>query len=122
MTIGDEAQNIELGGKFTLADGALELNATVFSEDFQDLQISIFDGVLGFTEVEPGALITKADVIATLDDLAFLDADFSVPERFFGEVEPGDAGERSRVPGYGRQHACAHVPVFLERLARQEVL
>jgi membrane fusion protein (multidrug efflux system) len=50
-----------------------------------------FDGVLGFTEVEPGAMVSQADVIATLDDLAFLDADFSVPERFFGEVEPGDA-------------------------------
>jgi len=50
-----------------------------------------FDGMLGFTEVEPGALVTKADVIATLDDLSFLDADFTIPERFFDEVEPGAA-------------------------------
>ena len=44
----EEASNIELGGKFTLAGGALELNASAFFTDFSDLQISIFDGVLGF--------------------------------------------------------------------------
>jgi outer membrane receptor protein involved in Fe transport len=44
----EEATNIEFGGKFTLADGAAELNATVFLTDFDNLQISIFDGTLGF--------------------------------------------------------------------------
>jgi iron complex outermembrane receptor protein len=44
----EEAQNIELGGKFTLAGGALEINATAFFTDFSDLQISLFDGTLGF--------------------------------------------------------------------------
>ena len=44
----EEASNIELGGKFILADGAAELNAALFFTDFDDLQISIFDGVLGF--------------------------------------------------------------------------
>lgn len=44
----EEVTNFELGGKFTLADGAVELNANLFFTDFDDLQISIFDGVLGF--------------------------------------------------------------------------
>jgi len=44
----EEAMNVELGGKFTLAGGALELNATAFYTEFDNLQISIFDGVLGF--------------------------------------------------------------------------
>jgi outer membrane receptor protein involved in Fe transport len=44
----EQAQNIEIGGKFTLADGAMELNFSAFSTDYDDLQISIFDGVLGF--------------------------------------------------------------------------
>jgi len=44
----EEASNVELGGKFTLAGGSLELNANLFYTDFSDLQISIFDGVLGF--------------------------------------------------------------------------
>lgn len=44
----EENDNFELGGKFSLADGALEVNATAFMSDFTDLQISIFDGTLGF--------------------------------------------------------------------------
>ena len=44
----EQATNIEVGGKFTLAGGAAELNATVFFTEFKDLQISIFDGTLGF--------------------------------------------------------------------------
>lgn len=44
----EEAQNIEIGGKFTLAGGAAELNVAIFQTEYDDLQISIFDGVLGF--------------------------------------------------------------------------
>jgi outer membrane receptor protein involved in Fe transport len=44
----EENTNIELGGKFALAGGAAELNAALFRTDFDDLQISIFDGILGF--------------------------------------------------------------------------
>ena len=44
----EEATNTELGAKFTLAGGALELNAALFHTDYDDLQISIFDGTLGF--------------------------------------------------------------------------
>lgn len=41
------ASNYELGGKFKLG-AAAELNATVFYTKFDNLQISIFDGILGF--------------------------------------------------------------------------
>ncbi len=44
----EEASNFEIGGKFTLAGGAAEINAAAFFTDFEDLQVSIFDGVLGF--------------------------------------------------------------------------
>jgi outer membrane receptor protein involved in Fe transport len=44
----EEAMNVEFGGKFTLADGALELNAAAYYTEYDDLQISIFDGILGF--------------------------------------------------------------------------
>jgi outer membrane receptor protein involved in Fe transport len=44
----EEATNFELGGKFTLAGGAFELNAAAFVTEYSDLQISIFDGSLGF--------------------------------------------------------------------------
>jgi len=44
----EEATNVELGGKFTLMGGALELNAAAFVTEYSDLQMSIFDGSLGF--------------------------------------------------------------------------
>ena len=44
----EEAQNIELGGKFAVAGGAAEINFALFQTNFDNLQISIFDGVLGF--------------------------------------------------------------------------
>ncbi len=50
-----------------------------------------FDGVVGFSDVDPGAVVTAATVIATIDDISKLDVQFSIPERFFGEVEAGDA-------------------------------
>jgi len=44
----EEATNFEFGGKFLLADGAMELNFATFFTEYDNLQISIFDGVLGF--------------------------------------------------------------------------
>lgn len=41
------ATNYEIGGKFKIGSAA-ELNATAFFTKFDDLQISIFDGTLGF--------------------------------------------------------------------------
>jgi membrane fusion protein (multidrug efflux system) len=50
-----------------------------------------FDGVIGFSEIDPGAVVGPETVIGTLDDISRLDVQFSIPERFFGEVEAGDA-------------------------------
>ena len=44
----EQATNYEAGGKFTLAGGNAQLNFAAFFTEFEDLQVSIFDGVLGF--------------------------------------------------------------------------
>ncbi len=44
----EEALAFELGSKMGLADGAAELSVAVFYTKFKDLQVSIFDGTLGF--------------------------------------------------------------------------
>ncbi len=44
----ETANNYEVGGKLVLADGAAELNFAAFFTKFSDLQVSIFDGKLGF--------------------------------------------------------------------------
>ena len=42
------ATSFEFGGKTTLMDGAAELNFAIFYTEYEDLQVSIFDGTLGF--------------------------------------------------------------------------
>ena len=42
------ATNYEVGGKLSLADGAAELNFAAFFTKFDEMQISVFDGALGF--------------------------------------------------------------------------
>lgn len=44
----EENTTIELGMKTRLLDGAMELNMAAFNTEFSDLQVSIYDGVLGF--------------------------------------------------------------------------
>lgn len=50
----EKATSIEIGGKFTLADGAAELNAAIFRTEYEDLQTSQFDGTLGFNVTNAG--------------------------------------------------------------------
>lgn len=44
----EKATNYEVGGKLIVAEGAAEINFAAFYTDFSDLQVSIFDGKLGF--------------------------------------------------------------------------
>jgi outer membrane receptor protein involved in Fe transport len=44
----EEALAFELGSKMTVAGGAADLGVTVFYTKYDDLQVSIFDGTLGF--------------------------------------------------------------------------
>ena len=44
----EEALAFEVGSKMSLADGAAELSVAVFYTQFDNLQVSIFDGTLGF--------------------------------------------------------------------------
>lgn len=50
-----------------------------------------FDGVASFRSVDVGAVVRANTTIAELVDIAALDVDFAVPERFYGEVRSGAA-------------------------------
>ncbi|MGI9222164.1 MAG: TonB-dependent receptor [Woeseiaceae bacterium] len=83
----EEASNIEAGGKFIMAGGAFELNAAVFFTEFDDLQISIFDGGLGFNVgnaasaevfgVELDMRWAATDYLTISGGLAFTDFEFT---------------------------------------------
>lgn len=48
-----------------------------------------FSGVVGLSDVAPGALITPGTAIATLDDISVVRVDFDVPDRFLSGLRPG---------------------------------
>ncbi len=88
----EEAQNLEIGGKFTVAGGAAEINLAIFQTEYDDLQISIFDGVLGFNVGNAAsAEITGAEVdwrFAATDYLT-ITGGFAVTDFEFTNFENG---------------------------------
>ncbi|MEZ5568880.1 MAG: TonB-dependent receptor [Halioglobus sp.] len=57
----EEALSMEIGAKLGLLDNAAELNIAVFRTEYDDLQVSVFDGVLGF-DVQNAASATTQGV------------------------------------------------------------
>lgn len=55
----EEATSFELGAKMSLAGGAAELNVAWFTTEYDDLQTSQFDGVLGFNVTNAGKATTS---------------------------------------------------------------
>ncbi|WP_198411338.1 efflux RND transporter periplasmic adaptor subunit [Marinimicrobium alkaliphilum] len=49
-----------------------------------------FSGYVGFTNVDPGAWVSTADVITTLDDRDTLLVSFQLPETLFGRLSEGE--------------------------------
>jgi outer membrane receptor protein involved in Fe transport len=88
----EEAESIEVGAKFVLADGAADLNVALYYTDYDQLQVSAFDGVLGFNvgnaaravtsgaEIDARWLVT--DKLLLTGSVAFTDFEF---KKFFGE-------------------------------------
>lgn len=48
-----------------------------------------FSGVVGLSDVAPGALIAPGAAIVSLDDLAVVRVDFDVPDRYLPLLQPG---------------------------------
>jgi membrane fusion protein (multidrug efflux system) len=48
-----------------------------------------FSGVIGLSDVAPGALINPGTPIVSLDDIAVIRVDFDIPDRFLAGLRPG---------------------------------
>ncbi|MCV6605267.1 MAG: TonB-dependent receptor, partial [Porticoccaceae bacterium] len=107
----EEATNFELGTKLTLLDGAAELNGAVFFTDYEDLQVSQFDGTLGFNVTnaaeatirgfELEGRIQAADSLVLSSSLSYLDFEydtFNDSQCFFGQflTDPGAVTDPAR--------------------------
>jgi outer membrane receptor protein involved in Fe transport len=83
----EQATSFEAGAKTTLLDGAAELNVAAFYTQYDDLQVSIFDGTLGFNVGNAGAATTMgieldgrmalSENLMMTGALAFLDFEFT---------------------------------------------
>lgn len=61
-----------------------------------------FAGVVGLSDVAPGALVSPGSPIVTLDDVSAMRVDFPVPERFLAQLHEGQ-GITARVDAYPGQ-------------------
>ena len=50
-----------------------------------------FAGVVGLSDVAPGALVNPGAPIVTLDDVSAIRVDFQTPERYLGQLRPGQS-------------------------------
>ena len=50
-----------------------------------------FAGVVGLSDITPGALVNPGAPIVTLDDLSAVRVDFQIPERYLAQVHEGQA-------------------------------
>ena len=95
----EEATSIELGSKMTLADGAAELNIALYMTEYSDLQVSQFDGTLGFNVTNAGEATVQgleadgrwavSDNVTLTGSAAYLDFNydkFPNSQCYFGQV------------------------------------
>ncbi len=95
----EEATSIELGSKISLADGAAELSLAFYLTEYSDLQVSQFDGTLGFNVTNAGEATVQgleadgrwavSDSITLTGSAAYLDFNydkFPNSQCYFGQV------------------------------------
>jgi outer membrane receptor protein involved in Fe transport len=98
----EKATNFEIGAKLRIG-GSFEMNAALYMTDFEDLQVSTFDGVLGFNVTNAGESEIKGleidmrwqatDNLLLYSSMAYTDFEFLdyIGQCAFGQ--PSDAGD-----------------------------
>jgi len=97
----EEVNSFELGSKMALADGAAELNLAFYLMEYSDLQVSQFDGVLGFNVTNAGEATVQGleadgrwavtDNVTLTGSAAYLDFNydkFPDSQCYFGQDDP----------------------------------
>jgi membrane fusion protein (multidrug efflux system) len=67
-----------------------------------------FSGVVGLSDVAPGALVSPGSPIVTLDDVSAMRVDFPVPERYLTQLREGQQ-ITARVDAYPGQSFAGHI-------------
>ncbi|ACE82733.1 TonB-dependent receptor [Cellvibrio japonicus] len=96
----EEVTNIEIGGKFVLAEGAAEINAALFRSEFTNMQTSQFDGSLSFIVTNAGEAVVQGlevdgrwaltDSVLLRGGFAYIDFEYTKfpnSQCYFGQVD-----------------------------------
>lgn len=92
----------ELGAKGYASTAAVEQYQAAYAQAVANLQAAQsrkgdrsirapFSGVVGISDIAPGALINPGTVIATLDDISVIRVDFDIPDRYLAQIQQGQA-------------------------------
>lgn len=111
----EKATNFELGAKMSLLEGTAELNMALYRTNFKDMQVSTFDGVLGFNVTNAGEAITQGlevdgrwsatEKLSLNGSLALTDFEFKdyIGECYFGQVPDASDGTNCSYRGKTNQ-------------------
>ncbi|MGJ8670174.1 MAG: TonB-dependent receptor [Oceanococcus sp.] len=131
------ADATELGSKIRLANGTAELNLALYRVEYEDMQVSVFDGVAGFTVTNAGSALVQGieadgrwllnDNIMLTGALALLDFEWQRyddgPCYFGGPVDDEDAGtcnlagqENQQTPKWSGSLSMAYTDQFASGL------
>jgi membrane fusion protein, multidrug efflux system len=70
----------------------LQAEIDVLKVDLEKTEIRApFSGIVGMRKVSVGALVAPGSVLANLQDISRMTLDFSIPERYAGDMKPGSA-------------------------------
>lgn len=79
-----------------------------------------FAGVVGLSDVAPGALVNPGAPIVTLDDVSAIRVDFQTPERYLGQIRPGQTllATADAYPGVTITGRIAHLDTRVDERTR----
>ena len=79
-----------------------------------------FSGVVGLTDIDPGARVEEGEAITTIDDLSEVEIEFSLPEMLFAEIDAGQAvaARSAAFPGHSFAGRVSAIDTRVDQVSR----
>ncbi len=112
----EQATSIELGAKLRLGDGLGDLNVALFHTKFEDMQVSTYDGVVGYNVTNAGEAVSKGieldgrwsatSRLTVAGSLALIDFEFRdyIGECYYGQTPDAPDGINCSYRGKSNQY------------------
>ncbi len=116
----ETADNFEAGAKLQISDGAAELNVALFHVNIQDMQVSTYDGSLGFNVTNAGEAVTQGieldgrwavtENLTLAAALGLVDFEFKdyIGQCYFGQIPDAPDGINCNYAGKTNQYVTKY--------------